>query len=115
MCPDKNGGFLVRHEPLLRLAAEKMELCLQKGAQARKYSISLGSLEYSGDLAQQMLQFSNKMEKIYRKLRDLVDKKTDTEEPYEKFFQIIQDKIGWYEKAEVGFSAYVSVKFNEIH
>ena len=102
MCPDKNGGFLVRHEPLLRLAAEKMELCLQKGAQARKYSISLGSLEYSGDLAQQMLQFSSKMEKIYRKLRDLVDRKVNTEEPFENFFQIIQDKVQWYERPRWG-------------
>ena len=91
--------------PPLRLAAEKMELCLQKGAQARKYSISLGSLEYIGDLAQQMLQFSSKMEKIYRKLRDLVDRKVNTEEPFEKKIQIIQDKVQWYEKAEVGFLA----------
>ena len=97
------SGFLVKHQPPLRLAAEKMELCLQKGAQARKYSISLGSLEYSGDLSQQMLQFSTKMEKIYRNLRELVDKKIMEEGPYEKHFQIIQEKIQWYEKAEVGF------------
>eukprot|EP00435_Cladocopium_sp_Y103_P055063 s2974_g18.t1 len=70
-----------------QLASEKMEQCLQKGAQARKYSISLGSLEYSGDLSQQMLQFSTKMEKIYRNLRDLVDKKSTCEDLYEKFFQ----------------------------
>ena len=54
--------------------------CLKKGAEGRKYSICLQSLEYSGDLANQLMSFSNKMETVYRHLSDLCSRKGDRQE-----------------------------------
>ena len=88
-----------------------MDLCLQKGAAARKYSIALGTLEYSGDLADQMLSFSGKMEKTYRRLRDLVKHKVEDPAQYGKFFAVIQDKMNWYEKAEARLPRLKHVKY----
>lgn len=79
-----------------------MEQCLKKGADARKSAISLGSLEYSGDLANQLLNFSSKMEHIYKLLQDLQSRKVEDESQYTKHFAIVDDKLQWYDKAEVG-------------
>jgi hypothetical protein len=79
-----------------------MEQCLSKGASARKFAISLGTLEYSGDLADKMMQFSSKMEKLYHHLQDLVSRKVQDETSYRKYFTILDEKTQWYEKAEVG-------------
>ena len=79
-----------------------MEQCLSKGASARKFAISLANLEYSGDLADKMMQFSSKMEKLYQHLQDLVSRKVQDKASYTKYFAILDDKTQWYEKAEVG-------------
>lgn len=81
-----------------------MDQCLSKGASARKYAISLKAIAYSGDLADQMMQFSAKMEAVYQKLADLVSRDVKTESAYRKYFGIIDDKMQWYEKAEAGCS-----------
>eukprot|EP00434_Breviolum_minutum_P010385 symbB.v1.2.009160.t1/scaffold578.1/size184707/1 len=77
-----------------------MDQCLKKGADARKSAISLGSLEYSGDLANQLLNFSSKMEHIYKLLQDLQSRKVEDESQYTKHFAIVDDKLQWYDKAE---------------
>lgn len=73
---------------------------MKKGAEARKFAISLGSLEYSGDLASQLMKFSAKMEAVFKCLQDLRQKKVTDEEAYAKHFRIIDDKLVWYTKAE---------------
>ena len=86
--------------PLPRLAHDFMDTCLKKGAEARKFSISLGSLEYSGDLVSQLMKFSSKMEAVFKHLQQLVDAKSTEEGKFLKHFKIIQDKMTWYDKAE---------------
>lgn len=85
----------------MRLASEQMDACLRKGADARKHSISLGTLEYSGDLSSQMLLFSQKMGKVYKVIQDMVTRKVQDELAYKKYFAIIEERMAWYEKAEV--------------
>lgn len=77
-----------------RKAESLMDEILRKGADARKYSISLGTLEYGGDLC--------KMEKIYNHLRDLQNRKVDDPKTFEKHFQIVNEKFQWFDKAEAG-------------
>eukprot|EP00438_Fugacium_kawagutii_P032729 Skav211906 [mRNA] locus=Scaffold5661:199:453:+ [translate_table: standard] len=79
-----------------------MDQCLRKGAEARKYSISLQNTPYSSDLSSQMLEFSKKMEKLYKNVSDLVLKKVEDPEQYRKFWAVMDDKLGWFEKAEAG-------------
>ena len=77
-----------------------MEVCLSKGGQARKDAIALGNLEYTGDLAKRLMEFSSKMEHIYKKLQALVQEKSDDAQRYMKFFGVIDEKLQWYEKAQ---------------
>ena len=74
--------------------------CLSKGVEARKYAITLGSLEYSGDLTKQLLDFSAKMEKVFKALQDLIDRKVSDPSAFKKHIDIIDEKLAWYEKAE---------------
>eukprot|EP00438_Fugacium_kawagutii_P005722 Skav230026 [mRNA] locus=scaffold261:117229:118063:- [translate_table: standard] len=82
------------------LAASQMEEALKKGAEARKNAIALSALEYSGDLPKQLLTFSSKMEAVYKCLQELRRTKNQHKAPYQKHFNIIQEKLAWYEKAE---------------
>ena len=88
-----------------------MDECLKKGAEGRKYSISLQSLEYSGDLANQLMSFSNKMETVYRHLQDLRSRKVTNQKAYEKHFMIIDEKLAWFSKAEAHLRCSQIVKF----
>lgn len=67
-----------------------MDGVLKKGAEARKYGISLQSVEYSGDLSQDMLKFSSKMENLFLALQDLNNRKVEDPAAYQKFFKIIE-------------------------
>lgn len=77
-----------------------MDEALKKGAEGRKHSISLANLEYSGDLSSQMMQFSQKLETIYKKIQGLRNRKVEDPKEYANYFAILEDKLAWYEKAE---------------
>lgn len=79
-----------------------MDDTLKKGSDARKMAITLSSLEYSGELSGQLMSFSGKMEKVFRHLRDLQDRKVTDAKEYEKFFKVLEDKFAWYTGAEAG-------------
>lgn len=76
-----------------------MEECLKKSAEGRRFAVALGSLEYSGDLSKELMTFSNKLEKVSQKM-ELRSQGIKDEEVYTKFFQILDDKFKWYQKAE---------------
>lgn len=78
-----------------------MEECLKQGGEARKHSISLGSLEYSGDLSDKLMQFSKKMETVYKHLQNLLTSKSKDEKTYQHYYRIADAKLEWYVKAEV--------------
>ena len=77
-----------------------MEECLKKSAEGRRFAVALGSLEYSGDLSKELMTFSNKLEKVFQKMQELSSQGTKDEQVYLKFFQILDDKFKWYQKAE---------------
>lgn len=78
-----------------------MDTCLKKSADARKHAIALGPVDYSGDLAGKLLAFSEKMEKVWKKIQDLRTRKVSDESAYENHLNILDDKLTWFEKAEV--------------
>jgi len=98
-----HGSGVMPSFPVLRLAAAKMEECLKKGAEGRKFAIALESLEYSGDLAKQLFAFSSKMEQVFKRLQELRNKKETDPKLYNKHFNIIEEKLAWYAKAEAIF------------
>ena len=77
-----------------------MESCLSKGSAARKFAISLGTLDYTGDLSTRLMHFSKKMEAVYKIIQNLVAQKNEDPKAYSKYFTILDDKFAWYEKAE---------------
>lgn len=81
-----------------------MDEWLRKSAEARKYSISLSTLEYSGDLVNSLQKFSVKMGRVFRLLQDLVGRKIEDEDQYKKHFAIVDERLQWYEKAEAGLT-----------
>ena len=91
---------VVSQFPLPRAAVARMEDALKKGAEARKQAIALSSLEYSGDLSQRLLAFSNKMESTFKYIQDLRSKKVDDPKKYDKYFAIVEDQLAWFTKAE---------------
>lgn len=66
----------------------------------------LGSIEYSGDLASQLLAFSKKMEAVFQHLQTLRKNKSTDEKAYQKHFNIIDEKSAWYEKAEACLDSF---------
>ena len=102
-----HGSVVMPHTPVLRLAAAKMDECLKKGAEGRKFAISLESLEYSGDLAKQLYTFSAKMETVFKCLQELRVRKASDPQLFQKHFAIIDDKLAWYSKAEAIFYSWV--------
>ena len=81
----------------------KMDDCLKKAADARRLSISLGNLAYSGEVCKELLEFSTKMEKVYRNLQKLLNDKVEDESKYKGLLAIINEKLEWFTKAEARF------------
>ena len=98
--PKRDPATKAEPKTVLDKARDEMENCLRKSAEGRKYAISLQATEYSGDLATKMMAFSEKMEKCYKALVELVQRKEDKEAKYSNLFSVIADKISWYETAE---------------
>lgn len=83
-----------------RLVKSRMSECLSKSSDARKYAIALRNLDYKGDLATKLMEFSAKLEKIFAKLQDLRKRNVSDPDAYEKYFAILDEKLDWYQKAE---------------
>ncbi|CAK9056310.1 Uncharacterized protein SCF082_LOCUS30355, partial [Durusdinium trenchii] len=76
---------------VIEQAQDHMDSCLKKAADARKHAISLGGTGYGGDLSTQLMNFQFQNGSCLQ---------VSEEEKYAKHFQLIVDKIAWYEKAE---------------
>ena len=53
-----------------------------------------------------MMAFSEKMEKCYKALVELVQRKEEREAKYANLFSVIADKLSWYESAEAWETCY---------
>ena len=73
---------------------------LTKSADARKMALSLKNVEYGGELLQQLMSASSKMEKLHEKLNDLISKGIEDDAKYLKLVDIAVDHMKWWEKAK---------------
>lgn len=55
-----------------------------------------------------MLEFSNKMEAVYKALQPLVQAKCNDERKYRKHFSILEEKLAWFQSAEGAAKGYVN-------
>ena len=94
----------------------KMDDCLKKAADARRLSISLGNLAYGGEVSKELLDFSTKMEKVYRNLQKMVNDKSTEESKFTGLLAIINEKMEWFTKAEARFGnhCYFCVGYNGV-
>ena len=67
---------------------------LTKSADARKMALSLKNVEYGGELLQQLMSASSKMEKLHEKLNDLISKGIDDDAKYLKLVDIAVEAEG---------------------
>ncbi len=86
-----------------RLAHEAMQDVLSKSAEARKLALSLKHVEYGGELVDQLMAASAKMETLHGKINDLVVRKVDDDAKYKKLVSCSQAQTDWFDKAKVWF------------
>ena len=77
-----------------------MDECLKKSSEGRKFGVALGTMEYSGDLATKMLEFSAKLEVVFKKMQELRSSGNKDLPEYAKYFRILDEKFAWFKKAE---------------
>jgi len=87
---------------------------LTQAAIARKLSLSLKGVEYSGELTTQLMDCSKKLERLYELLQGITADDMD-EQKINKYLHATTVQIQWLEKAKAGileiclFPAHFSV------
>ena len=85
-----------------RQAKDAASEALTQAAIARKLSLSLKGVEYSGELTTQLMDCSKKLEKLYELLHGIVANDEKDEAKIKKFLQATHVQIQWLEKAKAG-------------
>ena len=75
---------------------------LTKAADARKMALSLKNVQYGGELLQQLMSCSSKLETLHGKLQDLVSRSGEGEnEPkLSKLMALAEGHCNWFTKAK---------------
>jgi hypothetical protein len=85
-------------------AIDLMAAILADSTAARKKSMSLGAVNYAGELSSQLLAYAEKMEKYYKTLQQATTGKVTDESFYDRCFSKIEKERTWFEQASVGGS-----------
>ena len=75
---------------------------LKAATEARKYALGLEHVNYSGELVNGLMKFSQKMEAVYKKITELGSQKDPCNSKYEKLLAVIAHQMSWYTGAEAG-------------
>lgn len=84
-------------------AVDKKEDVLKNAREARKHGLALKHLDYSGELVQGLMAFSEKMEKIYDTILSMVAASETDETQWNKILHGIDAQMQWYQQAEAGY------------
>ena len=76
---------------------------LTKSADARKLALSLKNVEYGGELNDQLMACSQKLEKLHEKINNLISRNIDDDEQFLKLMAISEEKVRWFDKAKAVF------------
>ena len=77
-----------------------MQKALGESAEFRKLAISLKAVEYGGELTEQLLQNSGKLEKLYESYIDLKNRKVTDNTLYQTTLDSATAQLKWFEKAK---------------
>lgn len=83
-----------------QLAVERMEEVLKAGMDARKFAVAIKHTNYSGELVNDLMNFSAKMELVYDTLVKMTKAPATPDTDYEDKVKIITERLEWYKKAE---------------
>ena len=75
---------------------------LAESTQARKKSMTLGSVAYAGELSAQLLDHAECLEKNYKQLQTALANNVEDRTFYQKVFRAVDRKSAWYSSAEAG-------------
>lgn len=73
---------------------------LTTSAEARKMALSLKHVEYGGQLLDQLMQSSKKMETLHERLNELITKDVSDDARYMKLANVADAQLKWWEKAK---------------
>lgn len=75
---------------------------LSKAGEARKMGLSLKQVEYGGELLNQLMACSTKLETIHGKFVSVVSRsgEGENEDKLKKLLKISEDHFQWFEKAK---------------
>lgn len=79
---------------------EMKEGVLTNATAARKYALSLKHLNYSGELVQGLMNFSQKMESLFDKITELLNNPSAGDDRFIKIKSYIERNAEWYTQAE---------------
>ncbi|CAE7632499.1 unnamed protein product, partial [Symbiodinium sp. CCMP2592] len=97
---DEAGTEKVEPKEPWEMCDERMQDILNESTAARKFSIALKHVEYSGDLVKDLTKHNSKLEDIYAKLQELKKRGVKKDKEYVKFYAIVDHMHEWYKKAE---------------
>ncbi|CAK9004359.1 Uncharacterized protein SCF082_LOCUS8217 [Durusdinium trenchii] len=89
-------------------AVDLMAEVLAESTSARKKSMSLGEVNYAGELANELLAHAVKMEKHYRTLQNATKKKVEDKHFYKKAFDVISKDREWFVTAQAAADSILS-------
>lgn len=96
------GSEVAKPKTIVQLAQDLMADVLAESVAARKKSMSLGSVNYAGELSSQLLQHAERLEKDYKSLQRATKEGSMTETSYQACLAQIQKRRLWYTTAEAG-------------
>ena len=99
---DTEGSEAAKPKTPAENAVELMAAILADSTAARKKSMSLGAVNYAGELSSQLLTYAEKMEKYYKTLQQATTGKVTDESFYSRCFSKIEKERSWFEQASVG-------------
>ena len=77
-----------------------MATILDEAGKARAYHLRLNSFDFAGDLAKQMLEHAESLEKHYGELQAKVSKEKNNAQDYEDVFEKVDVLQKWFDNSE---------------
>ena len=79
-----------------------MAAVLDEATKARTKSMQLKTVDYAKELSDQLLNHAVALEGFYNEVQQHVGKEVQNQAVYDKVFQKVDAKSGWFAKAEAG-------------
>ena len=105
---EEEGATEVKPKTMIEQARDLMSEILAEATNARKKSMALGGAAFSGELASQLLDHAETMEKHYKVLQTAVNGNVMDENFYMKAFTKIEKDRQWFSSAEPAADSILS-------